>query len=37
MAKAKQKEIVKSEAEKSEAMEQTLKEHDTLFKKLAKM
>ena len=37
MAKAKQKELVKSEAKKSEVIEETLKEHETLYKKLAKM
>lgn len=36
-AKAKQKELGKSEAKKSEAIEGTLKEHETLYKKLAKM
>lgn len=37
MAKAKQKELVKVQAEKDEAIEETLKEHNRLFKKLAKM
>lgn len=37
MAKAKQKELVKSETKKSEVIEETLKEHETLYKKLAKM
>ena len=37
MAKAKQKELTKVEAEKNEAIEETLKEHERLFKKLAKM
>lgn len=37
MAKAKQKELVKSDAKKSEAIEDTLREHETLYKKLAKM
>jgi len=37
MAKAKQKELIKVEAEKNETIEETLKEHESLFKKLAKM
>lgn len=37
MAKAKQKELVEVQAEKDEAIEETFKEHDKLFKKLARI
>jgi hypothetical protein len=37
MAKAKQNELVKVRGEKEEVIEETLKEHDKLFKKLARM
>jgi hypothetical protein len=37
MAKAKQNEFVKVRVEKEEVIEETLKEHDKLFKKLARM
>ena len=37
MAKAKQKELVKVETEKDAVIENTLKEHEKLLKKLAKI
>jgi len=37
MAKAKLKEAARNEAVKNEAIEETFKEHESLYKKLAKM